>query len=162
MSAYERLLGALRHAGKQVNDRGARATAQCPAHGDNRPSLSIGRRRDGKGIVVHCHAGCATPDVLAAVQLSMQDLFDEDRAREIYAPRRDYPYPDGRVVHRKPNKDFPQSGNTKGNSLFHADRVGEAAHVFVCEREKDVEAIELIGGIAVCSAMGAGKAHLAD
>jgi 5S rRNA maturation endonuclease (ribonuclease M5) len=90
------------------------------------------------------------------------DLFDDEQAREIYSPRRDYRYPDGRVVHRKPNKDFPQTGNTKGNSLFHADRIGEASHVYVVEGEKDCEAIELAGGVAVCSAMGAGKAHLAD
>ena len=34
--------------------------------------------------------------------------------------------------------------------------------VYVVEGEKDVLAIEAIGGTAVCSAMGAGKAHIAD
>jgi hypothetical protein len=163
MSAYDQLLGALRGAGKQVKDNGARAMAQCPSHDDNHASLSIGPRRDSKGIVVKCHAGCQTPDVLAAVQLTMSDLFDDDKARQIYTPRRDYHYPHGRVVHRKPNKAFPQSGNMKDNSLFHADRIRDDARiVFVAEGEKDVEAIELLGGVAVCSAMGAGKAHLAD
>ena len=75
-----------------------------------------------------------------------------------------YPYPDGRVVYRKPDKSFPQSGNTKGKdrALFHADRIGDAQLVFVVEGEEDVYAIEAVGGVAVSSAMGAGKAHLAD
>jgi hypothetical protein len=103
-----------------------------------------------------------TLDILTALGLSMGDLFDDDGIRGIYAPKRDYRYPDGRVVHRKPDKSFPQSGNTKGNSLFHADRVGDAETVYWPEGEKDVEAIEAAGGVAVCSAMGAGKADRAD
>jgi len=163
MSAHDRLIDALRAHGRDIKDSGAgRAQAQCPAHDDHRPSLSVGPRRDGKGIVVHCHAGCPPAEVLAALGLSLRDLFDDDELSAVYAPRRDYHYPDGRVVHRKPDKSFPQSGRTKGNSLFHADRVGDADVVYVVEGEKDVEAIELVGGTAVCPAMGAGKAHLAD
>jgi 5S rRNA maturation endonuclease (ribonuclease M5)/archaellum biogenesis ATPase FlaH len=124
--------------------------------------LSLGLRRDGKGAVVCCHAGCDYVDVLSALGMSPRDLFDDDGMRGIYAPKRDYRYPCGRVVHRKPDKSFPQSGNTKGNSLFHADRVGDAETVYWPEGEKDVEAIEAVGGVAVCSAMGAGKADLAD
>jgi hypothetical protein len=160
-TAHARIVAALH--GQDVLDKGDTARARCPAHnGSSSTSLSIGPRRDGKGVVVCCHAGCTTKDILAAIGLSMSDLFDEDKARAVYAPRRDYPYPRGRVVHRKPNKDFPQSGNTKDNSLFHANKIGDAQTVYVAEGEKDVEAIELVGGVAVCSAMGAGKAHLAD
>jgi len=163
MTAYERLVDALRAHGRDIKDSGAgRAQAQCPAHDDNCPSLSVGPRRDGQGVVVHCHAGCPPADVLSALGLSMRDLFDDDDMGAVYAPKRDYHYPDGRVVHRKPDKSFPQSGKTKGNSLFRADRVGDAEIVYVVEGEKDVEAIELAGGAAVCSAMGAGKARLAD
>jgi DNA primase len=163
-SAHERLLDALRNHGSHVDDKNsAKVKAQCPAHDDGNPSLSVGPRRDGKGIVVNCHAGCDTIAVMQALNLTMADLFDEDNARNIYKARRDYRYPDGRVVHRKPGKDFPQSGNTKGNSIFHADRIGDAITVYVPEGEKDVEAIEeLAGAAAVCAAMGAGKAHLFD
>jgi len=163
MTAYERLVDALRAHGRDTKDSGAgHAQAQCPAHDDRRPSLSVGPRRDAKGIVVHCHAGCPPADVLAALGLSMRDLFDDDDMAAVYAPRRDYHYADGRIVHRKPDKSFPQSGKTTGNSLFRADRVGDAEIVYVVEGEKDVEAIELAGGAAVCPAMGAGKARLAD
>jgi 5S rRNA maturation endonuclease (ribonuclease M5) len=161
-TAYDRLLDTLSDAGRTVNLNGSSATAQCPAHDDTHASLSVGHRRDGKGAVLHCHAGCDSVDVLAAIGLSMRDLFDDDTMRDVYATRRDYRYPDGRVVHRKPDKTFPQSGNKKGNALFHTDRIGDATTVYVPEGEKDVEAIEAIGGTAVCSAMGAGKAHLAD
>jgi hypothetical protein len=40
--------------------------ARCPAHADKTPSLSI-TERDGK-VLVHCHAGCAQTDVIAALR----------------------------------------------------------------------------------------------
>jgi hypothetical protein len=56
-----------------------RWTALCPAHEDRSPSLSI--RDTGDKILIHCHAGCATDDVLAAVGLTFRDLYaDEWRA----------------------------------------------------------------------------------
>jgi len=160
-TAYERLIDALKAAGRRVDQNGhGRAMAQCPSHDDNNPSLSVGPRRDGKGVVLSCHAGCDYRDVLAAMNLGARDLFDDDNLREIYLPRRDYEYPDGRVVHRKPDKSFPQSGNKDGNALFHSDQIGDTQTVFVPEGEKDVEAIEALGGIAVCPPQGAGQTHL--
>jgi putative DNA primase/helicase len=163
-TAHERLVDAVRDQGRDVKDTGhGRAQAQCPAHDDRHSSLSIGPRKDGKGVVVHCHAGCSTQDVVSAVGLSMRDLFDNDDLRHVYNPRREYKYPDGRVVYRKPDKSFPQSGNTQGHTLFHADRItADTTTVYIPEGEKDVEAIEAVGGVAVCSAMGAGKAAQFD
>ncbi|MGO9097890.1 MAG: AAA family ATPase [Mycobacterium sp.] len=152
-TAYERLVDVLRDHGSHVNANGTRAVAQCPAHNDGRPSLSI-TGIDGQ-VLIHCHAGCPPGAVVEAVNLGMADLFDTRNGA-------DYRYPDGRVVHRKLDKTFPQSGNKKGNALFHADRIGDAATVYIPEGEKDVLAIEAVGGAAVCSAMGAGKAHKAD
>jgi putative DNA primase/helicase len=156
VSAYERLVDALRDAGKYVNDK----KALCPAHDDSHASLSVGDRRDGKGIVIKCHAGCEYQEVLAALDMSPRDLFDDEPMRAVYNPKRDYHYPGGRRVHRKPNKDFPQSGNNNDTSLFHADRIGDATTVYVPEGEKDVEAIEMVGGTAVCPPMGAGQKDL--
>lgn len=127
--------------------------AQCPAHDDGRSSLSI-TRIDGSALL-YCHAGCQTADVLAAVNLEMHDLYD-NRNGQVYN------YPDGRQVCRGANKQFWQKGNTKGKSLFRADSIGDAATVYVVEGEKDVLAIESVGGVAVCSAMGAGKAAQFD
>ena len=86
----------------------------------------------------------------------MRDLFD-NRNGATY----DYRGPDGRRVHRSADKQFYQSGDTKSD-LFHADRIGDASIVYIPEGEKDVLAIEAAGGVAVCSAMGAGKADKAD
>lgn len=152
-TAVDKLVDALRDNGRNVVVNGDRVQAQCPAHDDTSPSLSI-TRIDGSALV-HCHAGCETVDVLAAVGLTMADLYDDRRGAT-------YRYPDGRMVHRSPTKQFRQSGNTKGKALFHADRIDGAPLVYVCEGEKDVLAVESAGGVAVCPAMGAGKAHLFD
>jgi hypothetical protein len=52
--------------------------ACCPAHDDNKPSLSL-KEGDKGGILVKCFAGCATEDVLAAAGLSMGDLMPNAR-----------------------------------------------------------------------------------
>lgn len=48
--------------------------ACCPAHEDRNPSLSIKRIDDR--LLVHCFAGCSPCDVVAAVGLSLADLFN--------------------------------------------------------------------------------------
>src|SRR5262245_31196586 len=109
-TAYDRLIDTLRDHGLIVKDNGHRkAQAQCPAHDDRNPSLSI-TGIEGQ-LLMHCHAGCPNEDVVSAIKWTMADLFDTRNGA-------DYRYPDGRVVHRKLNKTFPQSGNTKGNALF--------------------------------------------
>lgn len=50
--------------------------ARCSAHEDNGPSLSIRELPDGR-LLVHDFAGCAAPDVLAAVGLTLTDLFPD-------------------------------------------------------------------------------------
>lgn len=61
-----------------VDQGGGQYMAQCPGHEDKRASLSL--RMGEKGIVMHCLAGCQTPDVLKAMGLTMKDLFlDGDR-----------------------------------------------------------------------------------
>jgi hypothetical protein len=163
MTAYHRIIDALQANGRRVIEHGGgKAQAQCPAHDDHNPSLSIWPREDRKGVLVKCHAGCDLLDVLAGIGLITRDLFDDPQMRRVYGDRATYVYPGGRQVHRKPGKAFPQSGNKGDHSLFHAERIGDACLVHVPEGERDVLAIEALGGTAVCSAMGAGKAHLAD
>jgi len=50
--------------------------AQCPAHADRKASLAIRELDDGR-ILLHDFAGCATADVLAAVNLSFSDLYPD-------------------------------------------------------------------------------------
>lgn len=47
--------------------------AQCPAHDDRRPSLSITRLDNGR-VLIHCHAGCSPQAIVDAIGLDMADL----------------------------------------------------------------------------------------
>ena len=51
-----------------------RYMAECPAHQDEKPSLSIVAGDDGR-VLLKCHAGCVTEDVVKAIGLEMKDLF---------------------------------------------------------------------------------------
>lgn len=50
--------------------------ACCPAHEDRSPSLAVKDVEDGR-VLVHCFAGCAAEDVLAAVGLTFADVMPE-------------------------------------------------------------------------------------
>ncbi|WP_103074614.1 DNA primase [Solilutibacter silvestris] len=60
--------------GVQRNRRGHRA--RCPSCGGRSRKLSISEVDDGK-VLLSCHAGCETADVLAAIELQWSDLFPE-------------------------------------------------------------------------------------
>jgi hypothetical protein len=53
-------------------------TALCPAHDDQKPSLSVSEGDDGR-VLLKCHAGCSTEDVVSSIQLRMSDLFEHHR-----------------------------------------------------------------------------------
>jgi len=58
-----------------VQKAGTGFTALCPAHGDTRPSLTIGEGRKPGALVVHCHRGCSMPAILKAMKLRTRDLY---------------------------------------------------------------------------------------
>ncbi|MGV0068573.1 AAA family ATPase [Mycobacterium colombiense] len=151
--AYDRLITALEDHGCTVRANGHSAMAQCPAHDDQSPSLHITASRDCA--LVYCHSGCETDAVLETLGLTKADLFDTESGVN-------YKYSDGRLVRRRPNKTFSQTGKKHGTALYCQEHIGDAGTVYVVEGEKDVDSIRSIGGVAVCSAMGAGKAHLAN
>jgi hypothetical protein len=79
-TAFDRVLDALHDAGKTVKDHVNYAKAQCPAHEDSDPSLTIYRKHGRIKIV--CYAGCDDAlDILPAIGLTLSDLWDEPRAR---------------------------------------------------------------------------------
>jgi hypothetical protein len=93
-----------RFADAKRNGRGF--MARCPAHDDKTPSLSIAESEDG-GVLLKCHAGCPTEDVVRAAGLKMSDLFPEKPVGE---------------RHRSPIKDRPQPAHIDDQqvSQFHA------------------------------------------
>ncbi len=149
--------------------------ALCPAHADRNPSLSV-KASDGK-VLVHCHAGCQTEDVVAALGLSMADLSLGNRKltngaksperRQIVAT---YDYGDYEVVRFEP-KGFAQRRRNPdgtytwglGNVQPHLYRRQEllaadpADPIYVVEGEKAAERLRQEDVAATCSPMGAGK-----
>lgn len=57
-----------------VRQRDDRAIAQCPAHEDRSPSLSVRRAEDR--VLVHCFAGCSIDEITAALGITTASLFD--------------------------------------------------------------------------------------
>lgn len=164
MTALDRLVDALSAHGQTVRPAGQhKATAQCPAHEDRNPSLSL-TQIDGQ-VLVHCHAGCEIEDVLTALDLAQRDLFDEARGSI-------YRYTDTtgnllRTVSRTPEKRFRQSGNTKGTpTLYRLPELVEAVKngqtVYLVEGEKDVHALVSLGHVATTAPQGASNVDKAD
>ncbi|MFH1476125.1 MAG: phage/plasmid primase, P4 family [Verrucomicrobiota bacterium] len=52
--------------------------AQCPAHADRNPSLSISEGREGR-ILLKCFAGCSNEKIVSAMKLKMSDLMPPAR-----------------------------------------------------------------------------------
>lgn len=163
--AIDKVLHALTARGSTVKQAGAdRWVAQCPAHDDSTPSLSIAA---GHGqALVYCHAGCTHVDIAAALGLTVPDYFDSPRGVE-------YRYEDehgrlNRSVFRSPGKKFTQRVEQKGkpSPLYRLERVTKAVAagetIYVVEGEKDAHALEAIGVTATCAPMGAGKWHKTD
>jgi hypothetical protein len=71
---------ALRRVLDQLDDARPAANgwmALCPAHDDRNPSLSIREGEAGR-VLVHCFAGCSTEAVIAAFDLTISDLFEDE------------------------------------------------------------------------------------
>lgn len=82
MSAYERVLERLRERGMAWGYRSR--YFRCPAHEDRSPSLSLAEGEDR--VLIYCFAGCSVREIVAALDLTMDDLFEEGVERE---PQRD-------------------------------------------------------------------------
>lgn len=159
MTPLDKLLAALDQAGRTWRRVNGQTMAQCPAHDDRNPSLSI-REASDETLLLHCFAGCPSADVVAALGLRMADLFAAE-----------YRYDDGRRVQRDYDgggrKRFRQSGNTQARpSLYRLGKVRQAVAngepVYLVEGEKDVHALESLGVVATTTPMGAGNITKAD
>lgn len=149
--------------------------ACCPAHEDNSPSLSIALGREGR-ILLKCHAGCEQESIVAALGLTMADLFeDATPAPKLSTIQRTYDYTalDGTLLFqtvRMLPKDFRQRRpdptnpgrwvwNTQGVplTLYHWPQHHDAPLIYLVEGEKDVETLEALGLAATTNPMGAKK-----
>ncbi len=165
---------------KSVTKLGDGWMACCPAHDDQRPSLSIGTGKDGR-ILLKCLAGCVTESVVAAMGLKLSDLFADNAkqsgqtAKARIVATYDYNDESGVLlfqVCRFEPKDFRQgrpdgtggwNWSTKGvrKVLFRLPEtiaaVAAGKRVVVVEGEKDVLSLVERGFAATCNPGGAGK-----
>lgn len=59
---------------KPSGDTGRQWVACCPAHADGQQSLGVARA-DGDVVLLKCYAGCSTAAVVAAIGLTLKDLY---------------------------------------------------------------------------------------
>lgn len=163
----ERFLAALPHPARK---NGSGWIAHCPAHQDDRSSLSISEGGDGR-VLLKCHAGCGAKAITAALHLEMRDLFPpREQAGE---PEAVYDYPDESAtllfqVVRFPGKSFRQRRpdgaggwiwNLQGvrRVLYRLPELKGYQTIAIAEGEKDVESLRRVGVPATCNSGGAGK-----
>lgn len=66
-----------------VRGGGGQYSARCPNHGDQHNSLSISVGKDGR-VLLNCHAGCSTEDIVWSMGLTMKDLFADLTPGEVF------------------------------------------------------------------------------
>lgn len=180
-NAFDRVFDSLVTSGSTTKDvRQGHFLAQCPAHEDKNPSLGV----DDKGdkVMVRCYAGCHPDDVLAAIGLSLSDLFDDTDlpSRGEFGKGhlvRSYVYETVAgepwiikdrwfpkfFTQRLPGTEPGDRAGLKGRPpiLYRAPKLHRAmkaggARIYLVDGEKDVESIERAGGMATCPPGGAG------
>jgi putative DNA primase/helicase len=84
VTAYGRFLARLDELGYRYRDHSSFAQAQCPAHQDREPSLTV-YAKPGR-IRLRCWAGCYDRDILAVLGLGIPALYDEPLSQRRNAP----------------------------------------------------------------------------
>lgn len=153
---------------------------RCPAHDDDKASLSVSRGDDGRALV-YCHAGCTAESICHALGWTLADLMPainghhEPTPKQPKRPVAMYDYHDeaGAVVmqvvryepktfkQRQPDGKGGWTWSVKGVRVVPYQLDELAANpgrtVVVVEGEKDVLALKELGVVATCNAGGAGK-----
>jgi hypothetical protein len=176
--AVKKVGTALREHGSRIDSHGGYWMVQCPVHDDREPSVSLAQ--GDVGAVLCCQVGCDTRDILAALDLSWPDLFDEPRRTRDEAPRRvvaEYKYTDEAgellfVKERYQPKNFAlKRPDGRGGwvwkiagtrrVLYRLPEVIAAIRdrktVFLVEGEKDADRLVSLGYVATCNYDGAAK-----
>jgi putative DNA primase/helicase len=116
--------------------RGGSWNAKCPAHADSTPSLTVSQSGDGR-VLVNCFAGCKAEAVVAALGLTMRDLYAQkasaQRPREEYDPNArpshvatyDYVDADGTLRFQALRLRKPDGGKTFRQRQPHPTKAGE-------------------------------------
>ncbi|MCB2199508.1 AAA family ATPase [bacterium] len=155
----QRVLQALTDKGLRFSKQSKGFLAQCPAHDDKNPSLSIAEAPDGR-VLMHCQAGCTIESILEALGLKMADLYPE---RLEPSPKKEtiYQYTDEegnllselvrlegkRFYHRRPDGKGGYTNGLEGvrRVPYRLHELVKAERVIVVEGEKDADRLVKAG-----------------
>jgi 5S rRNA maturation endonuclease (ribonuclease M5) len=149
--------------------------SRCPGHDDQHSSLSVGVGAEGR-LLLKCHAGCETEQVVEALGLRLADLMPANGNGHAGHPpvitqTYDYHGADGRPlfqVCRLEPKTFlarlPGSGTWGINGVPRVPyklpellKADPQTDIFITEGEKDCDNLRTQGLTATCNPFGAGK-----
>lgn len=163
---------------KAVRKSGQEFTGKCPAHEDQRASLSW---RDGdKGLLVKCFAGCEVSAIMGAIGLTTSALFSTNSKAPLAPPAQrraiaHYAYTDEEgtllyeVVRFEPKGFSQRQPDGKGGwvwslknppvrwVLYRLPTLKGQAEVYYVEGERDADSLASLGIAATTSPGGAGK-----
>ena len=131
---------------KGITQSGSQWAALCPAHDDSSPSLAISEGDDGR-VLLHCHAGCDTKDVVRRIGLSMADLMSPNTAgtkQSMHYARGAQPNSREAVL-----KSLDQKLGKRSQEWEYHDRNGNVVGVilrFETPRGKEIRPVSLIDG----------------
>ena len=108
---------------EKVKPRGrGKYMALCPAHEDRTPSLGIVEADNGI-ILMKCYAGCEVSDVMAAIGLSLGDLYPDNNFRQVHAYR----------GFQQMENDYKQKQSEKKQENLESDKIFLA----ICESSRE-------------------------
>lgn len=150
-----------------VTECGSGWSALCPSHDDNKPSLSVNKNEDG-AVLLYCHKGCDTKDVLARIDLDWPDLFPRSaRVVAVYDYRDEQGVLLQQVLRYKPKGFSQRQPDGKGGwiptvngvrrVLYRLPELKGRTTVYIAEGEKDADRLWEQGIPATCNPGGAGK-----
>lgn len=161
----------------RVKATGGQHLVCCPAHPDKTPSLAVKEGDDG-AVLLKCHAGCSTDQILASMGLPVEALFEKRNGHASAPVKRDivatYDYQDeaGTVLFqavRFSPKGFAQRAPANGSGdwvyslqgvrrvVYHLPKLKGQLAILICEGEKDVDRAWSLDLPATCNPMGANK-----
>ncbi len=148
--------------------------ARCPAHDDQKSSLTVAVGDSGK-LLLKCHAGsgCPVEEIVAVLGLTMADLFPTGTAPPSVVATYEYRDESGELlfaVDRLDPKGFRQWRPDGGRRTWNLNGVRRVLYrlpellaadpdnpVYVAEGEKDCDALVKLGLVATTNPGGAGK-----
>jgi hypothetical protein len=174
MTAFDTVTARL---AERTGGAGRNGTWPCPAHDDHNPSLSVSPGSDGK-VLLYCHAGCTTDNIVAALGLELGDLFDTPRQNGQRRILRTHDYVDetgellyqtvryegtgpDRFRQRRPDGNNGWIWNLSGvrRVLYQLPAVVEAINngrpILLAEGEHDADALTRTGHVATTNPLGA-------